>query len=119
MPNINLRGVVNNISQRTNIYSPLVEGIVNSIDSIGRSGTKNGIVKVRFARDSQIDMKFDGDSLGDIVSIEIEDNGQGFTDENTKSFDTLYSDLKQKEGGKGFGRFTFLKYFENVKVESN
>ncbi len=34
------------------------------------------------------------------------------------SFDILYTDLKITEGGKGFGRFTCLKYFEDLHVKS-
>jgi hypothetical protein len=33
-------------------------------------------------------------------------------------FDTLYTEQKAADGGKGFGRFTCLKYFERVKVSS-
>lgn len=57
--------------------------------------------------------------MPDIQGFEIEDNGVGFTDENRDSFDTLYSDLKIKEGGKGFGRFICLKYFDRLQVESD
>jgi len=46
------------------------------------------------------------------------DNGIGFTDENRDSFDTLYSDYKLSQRGKGFGRFTCLKYFEDLEIES-
>ena len=74
-----------------------------------------GKISIRVHRDAQLEA--DG-SLPEVRSFEIEDNGVGFTDENRKSFDTLYSDLKIKEGGKGFGRFTCLKYFENLGVNS-
>ena len=57
-------------------------------------------------------------SLPEVSSFEIEDNGIGFTDAHRDSFDTLYTDLRIKEGGKGFGRFTCLKYFENLHVRS-
>jgi hypothetical protein len=57
-------------------------------------------------------------SLPSIESIFVIDNGIGFTDKNRESFDTLYSDHKIQQGGKGFGRFTCLKYFENLHVDS-
>src|SRR5207244_12901955 len=41
-----------------------------------------------------------------------------FTQEHRDSFDTLYTALKATDGGKGFGRFTCLKYFHNLTVES-
>src|SRR3546814_9637852 len=42
----------------------------------------------------------------------------GFTKDNRDSFDTLYTEKKITDGGKGFGRFTCLKYFDRVKVSS-
>lgn len=63
-------------------------------------------------------LNFD-DSLPTVQSIEIHDTGIGFTQENRDSFDTLYSLTKKEAGGKGFGRFMFLKYFSDVRVESN
>jgi len=56
--------------------------------------------------------------LSEIVGFKVSDNGVGFTDQNRESFDTLYSDQKINQGGKGFGRFTCLKYFEDLKVDS-
>ena len=38
--------------------------------------------------------------------------------ENRESFDTLYTDQKIEQGGKGFGRFICLEYFEDLIVES-
>src|SRR3546814_18899704 len=42
----------------------------------------------------------------------------GFTDNNRNAFDTLYTERKIADGGKGFGRFTCLKYFDRVSVAS-
>ena len=53
-----------------------------------------------------------------ITGFEVQDNGVGFTDEHRNSFDTLYTDHRIAEGGKGFGRFTCLKYFEDLHIES-
>ncbi|GBC54731.1 hypothetical protein PSNTI_01790 [Stutzerimonas stutzeri] len=57
--------------------------------------------------------------MPEVTGFDIEDNGIGFTDANRNSFDTLYTDLKIAEGGKGFGRFTGLKYFEDLHVKSD
>ncbi len=57
-------------------------------------------------------------SLPEVSSFAIEDNGIGFTDAHRNSFDTLYTDLKITDGGKGFGRFICLKYFEDLHVQS-
>ncbi len=50
---------------------------------------------------------------------EFRNRRQRHRDENRDSFDTLYSDFKIRDGGKGFGRFTCLKYFDRLQVESD
>ena len=59
-----------------------------------------------------------GRALADIIGIDVIDNGIGFTEDNRESFDTYRSDMKVKQGGKGFGRFMYLKYFNDVRIES-
>lgn len=116
MSKINIQGTVDNIKSKSNVYTPLVEAIVNSIDSIVASNRNDGEIVIKVIRDQTL--TFD-DSLPNIQSIEIHDNGIGFTQENRDSFDTLYSLSKKEEGGKGFGRFMFLKYFADVRIESS
>ncbi len=118
MSQLNLKRLIGNIKSQTNVYTPLIEAIVNSIEAIDESKRKNGKIVITFKRANQQKMKFNDDALSDISDIIIEDNGIGFTKKNRDSFDTLYTDLKIKKGGKGFGRFTFLKYFKDVRVES-
>ncbi|MEN9328747.1 MAG: hypothetical protein RI947_1555, partial [Candidatus Parcubacteria bacterium] len=118
MPPINIQGVVKNISENNNtIYTPIVEAVVNSIESIEESGRTDGAIYITLRRE-QPSLLSKEDITPNITTIEIEDNGIGFTDKNRNSFDTLYSDLKLKSGGKGFGRFMFLKYFNQVRVNS-
>lgn len=117
MSKINIQGTVDNIKSRSNVYTPIVEAIVNSIDSIVDAKEKNGEIILIIKRDNALD--FDG-SLQHIRSIEVHDNGIGFNRVNRDSFDTLYSLHKKiKSGGKGFGRFMYLKYFSDVQIESN
>lgn len=116
MSNVNILRLVGNIKDRTvNAYTPIVESVVNAIQSIEKHGVVDGKVSIRVFRTAQRDML---DAKPKITSIEIEDNGAGFTDENKKHFDTLYSDHKMALGGKGFGRFTGLKFFTDVRVDS-
>jgi len=115
MSNVNIKRAVDNIRTNTTVYTPVVEMIVNAIQAIDEAGKMDGKVSIRAQRSSQTLM--DG-SLPEVSSFEIEDNGIGFTDAHRDSFDTLYTDLRIKEGGKGFGRFTCLKYFENLHVRS-
>lgn len=115
MSNLNIKRTVENIRANTTAYTPVVETVVNAIQAIECSGRSGGKVTVRALRSTQLEN--DG-SLPAIIGFEIEDNGVGFTDEHRQSFDTLYSDLKIKEGGKGFGRFTCLKHFEDLHIVS-
>jgi len=115
MSNVNIKRAVENIRANTTVYTPIVEVVVNAIQAIESNGGADGKVTIRVQRAEQLEV--DG-GLPEVQSFEIKDNGIGFTDENRQSFDTLYTDLKISEGGKGFGRFTCLKYFENLHVES-
>jgi hypothetical protein len=115
MSNVNIKRAVENIRANTTVYSPVVEMIINGIQAIDDTGRKDGKVTVRAQRSGQTEL--DG-SLPEVIGFEIVDNGIGFTETHRKSFDTLYTDLKITEGGKGFGRFIGLKYFEDLHVKS-
>lgn len=116
MSNVNILRLIGNIKDRTvNAYTPIIESVVNAIQSIEKHSVADGKVSIRVFRTSQRDML---DAKPKITSIEIEDNGAGFTEENKKHFDTLYTDHKMALGGKGFGRFTGLKFFTDVRVDS-
>ena len=116
MSSLNIRRVVENIKSGTTIYTPVVDVIVNAIEAIEAKKETEGEITILVRRSKQVEL--DG-STPAVEGFEITDNGIGFTDENTESFDTLYSDQKIAVGGKGFGRFVCLKYFENVSVDSD
>lgn len=115
MSNVNVRRLVENIRSGTNVYTPLVELVVNAIQAIDQKGVKNGLIQIEILRSGQADII---DRLEDIDGFIVKDNGVGFTKSNRDSFDTLYTEQKIADGGKGFGRFTCLKYFNHVKVAS-
>jgi len=113
MSKINILGIIKNIKSKSNIYTPIVEAVVNSIDAI--KNKKNGKIDIVIYRENTLE--FDN-AKPYIKSIEIIDNGVGFDKENRESFDTYLSNSKHDIGGKGFGRFMYLKYFNDVKIES-
>ena len=113
MSKINILGIVKNIKSKTNVYTPIVEAVVNSIEAIDKQ--ENGKIEIVVHRENPLPL---GDSKPYIKSIEIIDNGVGFTQENTTSFDTYLSTTKIDIGGKGFGRFMYLKYFNEAKIKS-
>ncbi|MGB3518360.1 MAG: ATP-binding protein [Elainellaceae cyanobacterium] len=115
MSSVNIKRAIENIKSSTTIYTPIVELIVNAIQAIESKSDGQGEVKVIVKRSPQLEIN---GSMPPIESIEVIDNGVGFTSENRDSFDTLYSDYKIQKGGKGFGRFTCLKYFEDLHIDS-
>lgn len=115
MSHVNIKRLVENIKSNTTIFTPIIEAIVNSIQAIEQKGAGKGIIEILVYRSPQIEQDNDTSAIEDIVII---DNGVGFNQKNRDSFDTLYSDHKIKIGGKGFGRFTCLKYFENLHIDS-
>jgi len=115
MSRINIQGTIENIRSKTNVYTPIIEAIVNSIQSIIDKEIDNGKIEIILHREKVLELE---SSQPNIKSIEIRDNGLGFTQQNRDSFDTFYSELRKSIGGKGFGRFMFVKYFNNVRIES-
>lgn len=115
MSNVNIKRAIENIRYGTNVYSPLVETIVNAIQAIDSRRINNGLVEIFVKRASQKNL---GDGLSAVESFTVKDNGIGFNEINRQAFDTLYTDHKISQGGKGFGRFTCLKYFEDMKIDS-
>ncbi|MFZ2968539.1 MAG: ATP-binding protein [Sulfuricurvum sp.] len=75
------------------------------------------------AKAKDIDINFYSNSLEVteqkyIDKLIIIDNGEGFNDDNTESFQKYRSAYKRPLGSKGIGRFFYLKIFENVRIES-
>lgn len=115
MSKINIDRIVSDLRTKTTYITPLVEAVCNSIDAIGSKA--DGQVDIVIKR-AEILPEMGGRALADIIGIDVIDNGIGFTEENRESFDTYRSDMKVKQGGKGFGRFMYLKYFNDVRIES-
>lgn len=115
MSNLNIKRAVDNIRTGTNVYTPVTEVVVNAIQAIEEAGVDNGLIKIEVNRSTQLELD---EPLPNISGFTITDNGIGFTDVHRESFDTLYTTHKLSAGGKGFGRFTCLKYYEDVNYLS-
>jgi len=119
MSNVHIKRAVENIKSGTTIYTPVIELIVNAIQAIEAKGdAPSGLVAITVKRSPQLEIQGEDGSIPAVESFLIEDNGIGFDKVNRDAFDTLYTDNKISQGGKGFGRFTCLKYFENVAIDS-
>lgn len=117
MSKVFIQGVINNIRAKSTPYTPITEAITNAIDAIDKLDRDDGEIHIRIIRNPQF-VSTDDDKLADVTSVEISDNGIGFNKENRDSFDTIYSQLKRSIGGKGFGRFFYLRHFNDVHIES-
>lgn len=115
MSKIFIQGVVDDIRSKSNIYTPILEAVVNSIQSIGDRKNTDGKIRIVFHRENTLNLSND---LSEINGVSVIDNGIGFTTVNRDSFDTFRSPVKKDKGGKGFGRFMFLKFFDQVAIES-
>jgi len=111
--------------KRTRLYytqslMPILEAIINSIHATLYSEINNGIIEIEIERDNSTAILDLGlEDHRPIKSFTITDNGVGFNDINYKSFETAESTHKLDLGGKGVGRFLWLKAFKNVSVDSS
>lgn len=103
---IDIKRVVQDLG-RVTIEQVLHEAIMNSIQ----------------AKAQNIDVEINYQELGEghtciVNNMSIIDDGEGFTEENSKSFEIYKTTHKQNMGAKGVGRFLFLKLFDKVLVTS-
>ncbi|MDA9435688.1 hypothetical protein XH88_28630 [Bradyrhizobium sp. CCBAU 51627] len=96
---------------------PLFEAVMNSFQAIKDAKLPKGagIVTVGVSRETGTFLKEENPP---IVGFEVTDNGIGLDDENFDSFNTAFSRRKVLYGGKGLGRFTWLKAFDGAKINS-
>lgn len=116
-----LKGKVNNLPDfKQEALLPVFEAVINSIQALEEIGNPlDGKITVRIIREALPQDMFDtSKEEKKIFAFEIEDNGIGFTKENYDSFRTSDSTHKIEMGGKGVGRFFWLKAFEQVEIES-
>lgn len=112
----NLEGRIQNLAMSpsyANTLIPVFETVMNSLQGI----------QDRFADEwatrGQIVIETLCDEDGNPHSFSVTDNGIGLDEDNFNSFRTYDSRKKQKRGGKGVGRLTWLKVFSSAKVSSS
>jgi len=102
---------------------PIFETVVNSIQSLEDTDCEDKKIVIEALRDpySQYRIDANGNKVEEQSRFQdfiVTDNGNGFNEENYKSFEEAYSMLKVKKGCKGIGRFLWLKAFDNVVITS-
>jgi len=100
---------------------PLFEAIINSIHAVAESPRRDkGVIRVHIERETQQALlpEAAGSVLQPVKSFVVADNGIGFTDVNFKAFSTADTRQKASQGGKGIGRFLWLKAFDHAEIDS-
>lgn len=116
---VNIKWVLDHLPKKwVNNLTPIIEWIVNWINSIHERIDKdknfnNWKVEIIINKEKQLDWWY-----WKVSSILIIDNWIWFNEENFNSFRKLYSEKKIKIWGKWFWRITYLKYFNNVNIQS-
>ena len=117
---INIKGLVDRLElSQAKAMMPLFEAISNSIDAIQElnEGFQNHSVRIKLI--SANDLVYQsGDNNFIVDGFDVIDDGIGFNHDNVISFREAYTLSKVKLGGKGVGRFTFLKVFASAKIKS-
>ena len=98
---------------------PLFEAVSNAIDAIEehKDGFAKHSIRIRLVAAHDLAHQGGDDTLV-LDGFDISDDGVGFDDGNLASFKKAHTLAKVKVGGKGVGRFTFLKVFSSVRIRS-
>lgn len=116
----NIRGLVERLSLSAGRgMMPLFEAVSNSMDAIAERpiGSTPGHIRIRLLPLNDLARQA-GDDTFKIDGFEIEDNGVGLDPTHMAAFGEAYTRTKLTLGGKGVGRFTFLKVFSDVRIQS-
>lgn len=121
---IDLAGRVKNFSlPKHNALLPLYEAVINSFqaieDRIVESPNPKPQIVVTLKRELVLNSGSENVAEPKVCGFEIFDNGIGFDENNFKSFLESDSQYKSHRGGKGVGRFCWLKAFNSVHISSN
>jgi hypothetical protein len=108
--------VRNTVLPRTKPLLPVFEAVINSFHAIEESGRQNGhAIRIHATREHTLDES----RPAAFEAFSVSDTGIGFTDANYDSFNIVDSPYKAAHGGKGLGRFLWLKAFERVEIDSH
>ena len=100
--NINVENAIKKFFSNPSFQMVYSEAIANALDANARN------IDVRIHCNSFSDK--------DSLCLEIEDDGNGFTDENLRKFSELLQN--SDESHKGLGRLIYLAYFREVEITS-
>jgi hypothetical protein len=103
-----------------NALSPLFEAVMNSIDAIRDANRRPGKIEIDVDRDRS-QARLSDDSNPDaypVKSFTIRDDGIGVTTAHYNAFNMADTAFRADHGGKGVGRFLWLKAFDHAEINS-
>jgi hypothetical protein len=112
---IDYRGQLKKIKKHSNYLQPIFEALTNSLEAIKSHNNKFG--KINIILNFGGNLFSNDEDVRILQSIQIIDNGIGFTD---KEFDRLKNIHDDSKGisNKGSGRLQFIHFFEEAIYES-
>ncbi|QDX82014.1 hypothetical protein B9N43_12605 [Denitratisoma sp. DHT3] len=116
----NIKGLVDRLElSQAKAMMPLYEAISNAVDAIEehQDGFSNHSIRIRLMASNDLAHQA-GDGTLVVDGFDVIDDGVGFNDKNLASFQEAHTLSKVKVGGRGVGRFTFLKVFSSVHIRS-
>lgn len=116
---VDLVGKIKNTQlPRSKALLPMFEAVVNSFQAIEDAGAvlPSPTIAIVVLREPVLPGI---QTPGDVNGFTITDNGVGFDEVNLESFFTSDTQYKVGRGGKGIGRFIWLKAFEHAEIESH
>ena len=105
---VNIPNIVKNLGKNIKFLQPLYESITNSLEANATN------IEIEILHDNPFE-----EVTPKMTGFIIKDNGEGFDSKNRNAFMELWTNNKITLGCKGSGRFTWLKVFENIDIESN
>lgn len=114
---LDLRGRVGNTRlAESNGLMAVFEAVANAIQAVDETQDRNpGRIEIHILRNAT---SGDAQHPGKVNGFRITDHGVGFTDDNYASFKCSDSTRKRALGGRGVGRFTWLRVFRSVRIDS-
>lgn len=106
---VKIDNVLKGFNSKIPFMQPLYEAIANALEAHAKD------IRIVFEKEELLD----NDTMKPkIIGFTIKDNGDGFNKKNRESFGEYLSNYKSELGCKGIGRFTWLKVFKEIKIDS-
>ena len=108
----NVKRMLSHFYKNVTVNDVLKEAVMNSI----QANATDIRINLEYEYNQNIDRN--SSNLGNLCKIIVNDNGEGLNSKNLNAFFEVATENKKSLGGKGLGRFSFLKIAGSVSIES-